>query len=323
MTNLETNAAAPDDPNRLRVVGVGLAAAALALPVFSGTVNLFVTSEAVAVAIAVATVFSTGVLMAIDADRLGTIDLNGRERASGQLLCLGMFLLWIVFYPLAFFRRRHFGGPNLSILAILVAVYWFGSPFILSAIVHWRPPGCDSQDVVRLVEQVVRRDLLGTETHSIDGHREVAYDRDAKWRQGECVAHTKYGDFVVIYFVHWADSYRGRFEVEAALADVPPCMSPQVVRLLERVIRNQPELAKARFIDGHREIRYDSTTDRRHGQCVVHTADRDIVVDYIVQWQVRDKRVFQVEVLQWPTATETPAIYTARNNSDLGSFAAL
>lgn len=112
-----TESPAPPRSGRL---GVGLVAVALILPVLAGVVLLFVASFGLALAISAATVLVSSILVAIDARRLGNVDLMGRQRESAGVLFLGMCLLWIIVYPLAFFRRRHFGGPNLAIPAILL-----------------------------------------------------------------------------------------------------------------------------------------------------------------------------------------------------------
>ena len=124
MSEWEENRTELPEPPHPRHVGIGLAVVALVLPVLSGSVLLFVTSFAPALAISAGTVIVSSLLLAIDAGRLGRIDLKGRQQGSAVLLFFGMCLLWILGYPIAFFRRRHFGEPNLGIPAILVAVFF-------------------------------------------------------------------------------------------------------------------------------------------------------------------------------------------------------
>ncbi len=59
--------------------GLSLAIASLILPVLSGVLLIFVTAFPVALGINVATVFATAVLVAIDASRLGKVDLKGTD----------------------------------------------------------------------------------------------------------------------------------------------------------------------------------------------------------------------------------------------------
>jgi hypothetical protein len=75
-------------------------------------------------------VIVTAVILAVDAALLGRVDLKGVRRASPLVIFLGVLLLWIVCYPAVFFRRRHFGRPNLGPLALLVAVFFIGAPFL-------------------------------------------------------------------------------------------------------------------------------------------------------------------------------------------------
>jgi hypothetical protein len=156
-------------------------------------------------------------------------------------------------------------------------------------------PSCTSLEVVRLLETVIRKSPVGAKVKSIDGHREVSYDRAKERRKGECVTHTDGGDIVVKYFVRWQDKEKTHFEVGVPSPDLPECTSRTVVQLLEKVIRGTPEGAKATSIGGHREIRYDRAQDRRTGQCVVRLNGEDVVVEYIVEW--RDREAGQFEVL--------------------------
>jgi hypothetical protein len=114
--------------------GSGFAASALGLPVITGVVLLFVTSFWVAIGINAATVFLTALLLALDARRLGVIDQAGRRRETAGTLFIGMLVMWIVVYTLAFFRRRHFGGPNLAVPSMVVAAFFAVGPIFPSVL---------------------------------------------------------------------------------------------------------------------------------------------------------------------------------------------
>jgi hypothetical protein len=75
-------------------------------------------------------------------------------------------------------------------------------------------PACDSQQVVRLLDQVIRATPLGDGARSIDGHREVSYDQVANRRHGQCTVHTDGADIVVQYLVEWRDREKGFFIVQ-------------------------------------------------------------------------------------------------------------
>ena len=64
-------------------------------------------------------------LMAIDAGRLGRVDLEGKRVESAVFLFVGMLLLWVVVYPCAFFRRDSEGRTS-ALAAILVALFFAG-----------------------------------------------------------------------------------------------------------------------------------------------------------------------------------------------------
>ncbi len=276
--------------------GLGLIIAALILPVVSGVVLCFVTSFFVALGISAATVISTAALVAIDARRLGEVDSKGRQRESAGLLFVGMVLVWIIVYPIAFFRRSAYSGPNLGFVAILVAVSFVAGPFLASMLMPVQLPSCTSKEVVQLLEQVVRSTPVGAAAESIDGHRELRYDRDADVRHGECVAHMASGDMPVKFIVKWQDRNKGLFQVRLPEPELPSCTSKEVGQLLEQVIRSTPVGAAAKSIDGHRELRYDRDADVRHGECVAHMASGDMPVKFIVEWQDRNKGLFQVRL---------------------------
>ena len=287
----------PAEPRSSSHTGVGLVAAALILPVLAGTALFFVTSFALALGISAATVIASAALVAMDARRLGNVDQTGRVRESAGLLFVGMVLLWIVVYPLAFFRRRHFGGPNLAIPAVVVAVFFAVGPVLYSVLVPPGLPSCTSPEVVQLLDQVIRGTPAGASAKTIDGHQELSYDRDVDVRHGQCVVHTDGGDIDVKYLVEWLDREKGQFAVRIPPADLPSCTSPEVVQLLEQVIRGTPVGVSAKSIDGHQELSYDRDADVRHGQCVVHTDTGDINVKYLVEWLDRDNGLLQLRIV--------------------------
>jgi len=208
-----TNIESTEPPTTARL-GLGLVGVALILPVLSGVLLCFVTSFPVALGISAATILATAALVAIDASRLGKVDLKGRQRESAGVLFVGMCLLWIVVYPVAFFRRSAFGSPNLGFVALFVAAFYAAGPNIVSVVIPARLPSCTSAEVAQLLEQVIRSTSIGATTKSIDGHRELSYDRSANVRHGECVAHTDSGDIPVKFIVEWQDREKGLFQVQ-------------------------------------------------------------------------------------------------------------
>ncbi len=284
------------DPPAMPRSGLGLVSVALILPIISGVMLCFVASFPVALGISTAMVFTTAALVAIDASRLGKVDLKGRKRESAGLLFVGMLALWIVVYPLAFFRRSAFIAPNLGFVALLVAVFYVAAPFVASMLIPVRLPSCSSTEVVQLLEQVIRSTPVGAATKSIDGHRELSYDSTGNVRHGECVAHTDSGDIPVKFIVEWQDQKKGLFQVRLPEPELPSCNSREVVQLLEQVIRSTPVGAATKSIDGHRELSYDSTGNVRHGECVAHTDSGDMSVKFIVEWQDQKKGLFQVRL---------------------------
>ncbi len=153
-----------------------------------------------------------------------------------------------------------------------------------------------------MLEQVIRSTPAGATVKSIDGHRELSYDKNAIVRHGECVAHTDSGDIPVKFIVEWQDRTKALFQLRLTELDLPLCSSPQVVQLLEQVIRSTPAGARVESIDGHRELSYDKNAIVRHGECVAHTDSGDIPVKFIVEWQDRAKGLFHVQILASPSS---------------------
>jgi hypothetical protein len=280
-----------------RLVLVGIA---LILPMLSGVLLCFVPTVAFAIGISAATVILTAALVAIDAKRLGRIDLKGRQRESAGLLFVGMCLMWIVVYPVAFFRRSAFGSPNLGFVSLFVALFFASGPYFASLLIPTPLPLCTSGEVAQVLEQVIRSAPVGSIVTSIEGHRELNYDPIASVRLGECVAHTDSGDIPVRFMVEWQDRAKGLFQVRLSEPELPLCTTSHVARILEQVIRSTPVGATVKSIDGHREVGYNRGATVRRGECVAHTDSGDIPVRFIVEWKDREKGLFQVRIPDSP-----------------------
>ena len=275
--------------------GIGLAIAALVLPVVAAIVLFFVKSFWPALALSAATVIVTSILLAIDAHRLAGSDPTKQRGESPGLLLLGMLALWIVFYPFAFFRRKRFGGPNLVIPSILVALFFFLGPLAQSLYVPAGLPDCSSPEVMQALAQAMKQVPLGSPVKSIGGHHELTYDRKADRRAGECVVHTATGDVVVEYTVAWGDRAKGEFEVRT-VPILPACTSPDVAKVVENIVRGTKAGARLKSIDGYREISYDRANERRKGECALHLEDADVPAKFEIRWRDRSTGEFLVEL---------------------------
>ncbi|MFP6764775.1 MAG: hypothetical protein VB858_14210, partial [Planctomycetaceae bacterium] len=157
-------------------------------------------------------------------------------------------------------------------------------------------PLCSDPAVTKLLEQAIRSQPVGPTLSSIDGHHEIRYDSEADVRYGECVAHTDSGDIPVKFTLGWQDRKAGQIQIQILPADLPLCSDPAVITLLEQIIRNLSIGPTLKSIDGHREVRYDSEADVRHGECVAHTDTGDIPVKFTVEWQDRNQGQFQIRL---------------------------
>lgn len=288
------------EPTKKPQPGLGLVGVALILPVLSGVLLCFAPTFAFAIGISAANVISTAALVAIDAKRLGRIDLKGRQRESAGLLFVGMCLMWIVVYPVAFFRRSAFASPNLGFVSLFVALFFAAGPFIPSLVIPPSLPLCTSAEVAQTLEQVIRSAPVGAIVKSIDGHRELNYDPIASVRLGECLAHTDSGDIPVRFMVEWQDRAKGLFQVRLSEPELPLCTTRHVKRILEQVIRSTLVGATVKSIDGHREVGYNRGATVRRGECVAHTDSGDIPIRFIVEWQDREKGLLRVRIPDSP-----------------------
>src|SRR5262249_18576305 len=144
-------------------------------------------------------------------------------------------------------RRRHFGRPNLGPLALLVAVFFVTAPFLQNlarfGVLGGGVPTCTSREVVSMVDDMIRKSPFGPSVQSISGHREISYDSASQTRKGQCLLKTQTETITVTYSVKLLNRTTGVFqvEVEPFLTDEPPaCTDPEVIALVERLIRDGP-----------------------------------------------------------------------------------
>jgi hypothetical protein len=286
--------------------GETLAVLALLVPLVAAGFSLAfrLASPGTELALAYGAVFVTAVLLTIDAALLGSIDMKGTQRASAGALFLGMIFLWVVFYPSVFFRRRLFGRSNFGPLAILVALLFFVAPFaqnlfLFGIVAGGETPTCTSREVIGMVNDIIRQSDVGGSVLSITEHREIRYDESIHTRLGQCLLKTKDETMLVGFKVQLVDPKRGTFQifVDPILTTAPPsCTNPDVVALVERLVRQGPNGFQVASISDHREKRYDQETKTRHGRCTVVLPGQTIEVAYKVFWIDPKTGQFQVQL---------------------------
>ena len=157
-------------------------------------------------------------------------------------------------------------------------------------------PACDSFEVVKLLDQLIRNSPLGATTESISGHRELRFEEDAQVRHGSCIVRTPDDAIKVHFLVQWRDREKGEFEVITTPGDVPSFDDPVVLDTLAKVMPVALKDVTIQSIDGHQELRFDRTENIRYCQCVVHTDKGELKTKYVVEWQNYEKGLFQVRV---------------------------
>jgi hypothetical protein len=285
--------------------GETLVVLALLLPLLAQGLALACRFDSMSVQMALVwgTIAGTALALTVDAAMLGTIDLQGTQRASPGALFLGMLLLWIVFYPVAFFRRRHFGRPNLGPLAILVALFFVAVPFAQEFMrfgsVGGGLPTCTSREVITMVDDLIRKSAIGPAVQSISGHREISFDTVGQIRKGQCLVKTQTETVTVTYSVKFLNRNTGVFQVdvEPILPEHPPaCTDPEVIALLERMIRQGPNGHQLKTTAGHEETRYDRENKIRHGRCQATMQGWNTNVAYKVWWLDQKTGQYQVQI---------------------------
>ncbi len=247
----------------------------------------------------------TALLLTVDAARLGRIDRDGISHCGPGTVFLGLIFLWIVCYPVTYFRRRHFGRPNFGPLAILVAVFCAVAPFVQQflafGILGNDPPTCNSREVINMVDDQIRENPLCLDIVSVSGHREMSYDRAKQMRIGQCLVKTKAETMTVTYTIKIANRQKGMFSVLVDPfypIDPPACENPSVIATLDRLIR---DAAHGRFVlavTAHEEVQYDRETKTRYGRCRVIMRGWRGDVGYRVYWLDQKTGYFQVELEQ-------------------------
>jgi hypothetical protein len=284
--------------------GETLAVLALLLPLVAQGVALAGHFDSgIEMALSWGTVAVTALLLAADAALLGPVDLQRSRRASPAALFFGMIFLWIVCYPVVFFRRRHFGRPNLGPLAILVAVFFVAVPFVHQfrrfGVVNGGPPTCTSREVTTMVDDMIRKSAIGPSVLSISGHREISHDLVGQSRKGQCLVETQTETITVTYTVKLLNRTNGTFQVEIEPiipVDPPSCTNPEVIALLEELIRDGRNGHQLKKVEDHEEVRYDRENKTRHGRCRVTMQDWMGHVGYKVYWANPKTGQFQVQI---------------------------
>jgi hypothetical protein len=287
--------------------GETLAVLSLLLPVIAEGVSLAWRSDSQAIPLALTwgTVPVTALLLAVDAGFLGTTDLTGTRRANPVALFFGIFLLWILFYPAAFFRRRHFGRPNLGPLSLLVAAFFVGAPIVNNftrfGVITADVPTCTSREVVSMVDDMIRKSAMGPSVQSISGHKEISFDRTQQTRRGQCQVTTPDEIITATYRVSMLDRVAGTFQVDVdpILSESPPgCADPDVTVFLEQLIRAEPNGQQVKSVGLHTQTSYDRANKTRHGRCQVlmRDGDRNVTYRYRVYWVDQKTGRFQVEI---------------------------
>lgn len=158
-------------------------------------------------------------------------------------------------------------------------------------------PVADSQEVVELLARVVADSDIGVSVESIKDHRQIRYDSSEEVRYCECVVETAEGPRDIRYIVEWLDRESAYFGVRIPPSELPSCTDPEVIKVLEQVIRSTPLGSLVRTIEDHRELSFDRETNVRRGECLVRLPNEVVRVPFIVEWDDPERGTFRVQTL--------------------------
>ena len=285
--------------------GVPLAVLALLIPVATGTAWIFGWGRGQMWELSILTVAVTAILVTWDAVRIGPRDRGGLEREPAGLLFVGMITFWMFVYPIAYFRRAHFGGPNLGPLSIASVVVFLGAPMAsMWSTMAGHPPACSSPEVTAKVQEMARH-FYGGDLKSITEFTEESYDKAAHIRRGICTAETDTGPEELDFQVEKPPGSGLQFFVRMPPPRYSPrCTSPAVVTLLNQLA---VQLAgPGSTIETPRQVDSDKRNHRRQGECLVRNGDGARLFRFVVESRERpgEERDFQVFLIP----TELPSL---------------
>lgn len=276
-----------------------LAKLALVLPVASGILEPFL-PDMVGLAVVIGTVLLTAVLLSIDIGRVVRWNPFGEHFVSPTRTFFGVILIWIIGFPLTFFRRFSICGPDMRGTAMgATAAFVFLPSLIAFSLLPHELPECDAQEVAELIQRLAANEFPGQTILGVAGLREVEADPDLKWRRGSCVVNVGDQRIPVPYMIEWSDQERGIFTV--ALVLLPQANAPAVIGLVEPQLRSQLSEFTITGIDTFREVSFDEEQQARRCSCVVHTDSADIRVPFVVSWHDKSTNQFSVQSFVLPS----------------------
>ncbi len=291
-----TDEVPPAEPTSASKPSHLLAIGALIVPLLGACAILWAETTAQGFAISAVTVVLSSLLVYVDARQLSDYAANGKKQTAPIVMLIASLILWIAFFPWSFVRRSRITGPNLSLVAVLVAAIFAGGPLLYYYLVPPGLPRCDSSEVKQVIQQLVRQSPQAASISSIDGHQQLSYDATRQQRIGQCMLHTQLGNEPLKFIVEWQDQEHTRFQVRT-IVELPTCTSPEAKQVLEQVIR-QSELGQGlQSIEDHQELSYDAQKEERAGTCTLNTAKGKVKIKYLINWQDKNKGMFQVQAM--------------------------
>ena len=281
-----------------------LAKVALVLPVVAGVLEVFL-PDSIGLALVIGTVLLTAVLLAIDIGSVMRWNPYCESSVSPGHTLFGVMLLWIVFFPLTYFRRIAICGPDMRGPALSATAAFLFLPWLISIwIKPAQLPACDAQEVTGIIQQLAESEFPGRKVKGVLAPREIRSDPRLQERRGSCVVLVDDERISVPYLIEWSDQKRGIFSV--ALMLLPQANAPSVIELIEPQLRTQLQEFRITGIDDFREVEFDRQNQERRCTCVVHTESTDITVPYVVRWHRREQIEYQVRafVLPGPTSED-------------------
>ena len=288
-----------DDPSSGVPPSSSFAVAALLLPPLMALAIVFAPSANAAFVLRGATVLATALLLAMDVHLLARCRRRRTADLQPLVTLLSVILFWIVCYPLTFFRRRVYAGPNLAWASLGSVALLLSGPVVA---ILWQSPELPkgySPEVLPLMHRLIQDAF----PHQMIGEISVAVDdsRSDVQVDGHCIVRINGTPVKVSYRIEWQDRDSGQYSLRLTL--LPGCASAQAISVAEVLIRKALKDIGVQRVYGYRDIDFTPLSEYRLGECVAETEAGEITIQYQVEWLNHETHEIQVLVFVLPSPT--------------------
>lgn len=288
-----------DDPSSVVQPSSSFAFAALLLPPLMAAGIVFASSENAAWVLSGGTVLATALLLTMDVFLVARCRRQRTADLQPLVTFLSVLLFWIMGYPMTFFRRRAYAGPDLAWASLGSAALFVAGPAVVLLLQSPELPTGNSPAVLSLMQQLIQDALQ----RRVIGQISLAVDDNRSDTQvgGHCIVSVDGTPVKIAYRIEWQDRDARQFSLKLTL--LPSCASARTISLAEMLIRQSLQDIGVQRVYGFRDINFEPLAEERLGECVAETEAGEITLHYRVEWLDRDTGEIQVSVFTLPSPT--------------------